>query len=221
MVKKSGDVEQGHIGQFRQDERNARRHNPRNIGMIENALNEVGAGRSIVVTSDFTTIAGNGVLEAAANAGFEDALVVHTNGKQLLVHVRDDLKAGDKAATMLGLYDNRAPELSEWDAEILADISAEFEADPTFDHVFSDDDLEDIFGRPRRDDDGSPLELTREKVDDGDGEHVPLSQQLLNANPQLGEYKYSVVVECADEEDQAALIEQLAELGRACKPLIM
>jgi hypothetical protein len=35
-----------HIGQLIPDPKNARAHTPRNVGMIEHALNEVGAARS-------------------------------------------------------------------------------------------------------------------------------------------------------------------------------
>jgi len=68
MVKKMQSLID-HIGQLKPDPRNARKHNPRNIGMIEAALHEVGAARSIVIDEDGVVLAGNGVVEAAALAG--------------------------------------------------------------------------------------------------------------------------------------------------------
>lgn len=38
-----------HLKDLTPDKRNARKHNPRNIGMIVDSLHEVGAARSIVI----------------------------------------------------------------------------------------------------------------------------------------------------------------------------
>ena len=51
------------------DPRNARTHTPRNVGMIVDALHEVGAARSIVIDEDGVILAGNATAEAAAEAG--------------------------------------------------------------------------------------------------------------------------------------------------------
>lgn len=56
------------LADLRPDAKNARKHTPRNIGMIRQALGEVGAARSIVIDEDGVVLAGNGVLEAAAAA---------------------------------------------------------------------------------------------------------------------------------------------------------
>ena len=50
------------------DPRNAREHNPRNIGMIVDSLHQVGAARSIVIDENNVILAGNGVVEAAPDA---------------------------------------------------------------------------------------------------------------------------------------------------------
>ena len=51
------------------DPAKARRHNPRNLGVIEDSMHTDGAGRSILVDQHGVTIAGAGAWEAATHAG--------------------------------------------------------------------------------------------------------------------------------------------------------
>ena len=62
------------LADLKPDPRNARRHNPRNVGMLEKALNEVGAARSIVIDEQGVVLAGNATIEAAGRAGIEREL---------------------------------------------------------------------------------------------------------------------------------------------------
>ena len=62
------------------DPRNARKHNERNRALIESALREVGAARSIVVHETGRVLAGNATVEAARHAGFGKVRVVETDG---------------------------------------------------------------------------------------------------------------------------------------------
>ena len=68
------------IADLSPDPANARKHSPRNVGMIEDALHEVGAARSIVIDENNMVLAGNATIEAAASAGIEKVLVVETDG---------------------------------------------------------------------------------------------------------------------------------------------
>src|SRR5918999_1485702 len=110
-----------HIGALRPDPRNARRHNPRNVGLIESALREVGAARSIVVDEDGVILAGNATVEAAAQAGIERVRVIDTDGSELVAVRRSGLTPEQKRR--LALLDNRAAELASWDAEVLASLA--------------------------------------------------------------------------------------------------
>jgi ParB-like chromosome segregation protein Spo0J len=108
------------LADLKPDPANARKHNPRNVGMIEKALGEVGAARSIVIDEDGVILAGNATVEAAANAGMERVQVVDADGETIVAVRRTGLTPEQK--TKLALYDNRTAELAEWDAEVLADI---------------------------------------------------------------------------------------------------
>lgn len=110
-------MHQSHIGALTPDDDNARRHNPRNIGMIGNALQEVGAGRSIVIDEFNVVLAGNGTLEAAGQVGIENLLIVDAPGDMLVAVRRSGLTDAQKKK--LALYDNRTAELAEWDTNVL------------------------------------------------------------------------------------------------------
>lgn len=120
------------------DPRNARKHNPRNVGMIERALGEVGAARSIVIDENGVVLAGNATVEAAAAAGIERVQVVDADGETIVAVRRAGLTQEQK--TKLALYDNRTAELAEWDSETLAGIADEIDLA----NVFTNEELQDL-----------------------------------------------------------------------------
>lgn len=106
------------VSELTHDPRNARRHTPRNVGMIVDALHDVGAARSIVIDDDNTILAGNATVEAAAVAGIERVQVVDADGETIIAVRRRNLTPEQK--TRLALFDNRAAELADWDPATLA-----------------------------------------------------------------------------------------------------
>jgi hypothetical protein len=130
-----------HIGDLTPDPANARKHNPRNVGMIEDALGEVGAARSIVIDEDGVILAGNATIEAAAQAGIERVQVVEADGETIVAVRRSGLT--DEQKKRLALFDNRTAELAEWDTDqLLADIDAGFD----FDGLFYEDEIDRLLG---------------------------------------------------------------------------
>lgn len=112
-----------HIADLLPDKRNARKHNPRNIGMIEKSLQEVGAARSIVIDENGNILAGNGTIEAAAQAGITRVQVVDTDGETIVAVRRTGLSKKEKKR--LALYDNRTAELASWEPEVLSELRTE------------------------------------------------------------------------------------------------
>jgi ParB-like chromosome segregation protein Spo0J len=110
-----------HIKQLKFDPRNARQHNERNITMIADGLSEVGAGRSILIDGKGEIIAGNGVVEAAAQAGITKVRVIETTGDEIVAVMRKDLVGRKK--TRAALLDNRAQETSKWDTDVIKEIA--------------------------------------------------------------------------------------------------
>lgn len=107
-----------HLRDLHQDPRNVRLHNPRNVGMIVDALREVGAARSGVIDEEGRILAGNATWEALAEAGIERVKVVQADGEEWVVVQRSGLTEEQKRR--LALYDNRTGELADWDIEMLA-----------------------------------------------------------------------------------------------------
>jgi hypothetical protein len=105
------------------DPRNARKHNARNLGMIRDSLQEVGAARSIVIDEQGRVLAGNGTVEAAASAGMDRVQIVDADGGTIVAVRRTGLTEEQKQR--LALWDNRAAETAEWDPDILAALADE------------------------------------------------------------------------------------------------
>lgn len=123
------------------DPENRRTHNARNIGMVADALRQVGAARSIVIDERNVVLAGNGVREAAAEAGITRVRVIDAAGDEVIAVRRSGLTPDQKRA--LALYDNRTAELAEWNVDQLqADAAAGLELTP----FFTDEELGKILG---------------------------------------------------------------------------
>lgn len=85
--------------------------------MIRASLEEVGAGRSILLDRNGTVIAGNGVYEQAQALGIK-VRTIDTKRDELIAVRRADLTGA--AARRMALLDNRAAETAEWDESVIA-----------------------------------------------------------------------------------------------------
>lgn len=149
-----------HVSDLVPDPRNARKHGERNIRTIVKALEEVGAARSIVIDENNTILAGNGLVEAAGIAGIENVKIVEVDGSTIVAVKRTGLNKKQKQR--LALFDNRAGELAEWDAETLSDlVDEEFD----FSNLFNENELALLTGNLELPDD--PRELWQDAVDMG------------------------------------------------------
>lgn len=102
------------------DPRNARRHSETNKRRIKQSLDAVGAGRSVLADADGIIRAGNGVF---AEWGDKPVKIVETDGTELVVVQRTDLRGKD--AVRAAALDNIAADSSayDYDAKILAEIA--------------------------------------------------------------------------------------------------
>jgi DNA modification methylase len=109
--------------------------------MVVDALHQVGAARSIVIDENNVILAGNGVTEAAGEAGITKVRVVDVAGDELVAVRRVGLT--DEQKRRLAMYDNRAGELASWDAEQLqSDAASGLDLKPWF----SDEELAKLTG---------------------------------------------------------------------------
>lgn len=102
------------------DKRNYRKHSEQNKNRIKKSLKECGAGRSVLVDADDTLIAGNGVFEQAQAMGIPTR-VIETDGTELVVVKRTDLRTDDDKRKLLAMVDNATSDNVEWDMETLND----------------------------------------------------------------------------------------------------
>lgn len=146
-------VGEHHLKDLTPDPHNARKHNPRNIGMIVNSLHDVGAARSIVLDENNRILAGNGTVEGAAEAGITKVVIVEADGNELIAVRRSNLDEARKQR--LALFDNRSAELAEWDPEVLR----AYADDGITAGMFTDKEIAKIIG-----DDVSPQPSADEQV---------------------------------------------------------
>lgn len=104
--------------EIRLDRRNYRRHGEENKRIIKKSLEELGAGRSIVIDAEGEIIAGNGVFEQAQELGIKTK-IIETDGSELVVVKRTDLRTQDEKRKKLAVADNAASDSSEWAQDLL------------------------------------------------------------------------------------------------------
>jgi hypothetical protein len=98
------------------DKRNYRKHNEKNKALIKKSLEECGFGRSILLDKDDEIVAGNGVYEQAQKLGLKTK-IIETDGSELIVLKRKDLRTKDEKRKKLAILDNTTSDTSETDYE--------------------------------------------------------------------------------------------------------
>ena len=122
--------------------RNANRHTPRGMGALEGSIQRDGWIGAITVAADGETFDGSARLEVGTTAGFEDAIIVESDGSRPIVVKRTDIPSADDArAVRLGLAANRVASLNlEWEPDVLAELAAEMDLSA----LFSKDELAEL-----------------------------------------------------------------------------
>jgi len=128
------------IKDLKSDHKNARKRTDRSASLIAESLQRYGAARSIVIDEDNRILAGNGTIEGAKAAGIKNIRVIETDGTEIIAVKRTGLSEDEKIG--LALADNRTSDLSDWDKDMLQQLSADHDLTPWFDA----DDLAEILG---------------------------------------------------------------------------
>ena len=112
------------IKDLKQDKRNYRTHNKKNLDLIKKSVSEVGLGRSVVIDNENEIVCGNGLVSTLdKNTPIK---VIETDGSELVVVKRTDLKTDDEKRKQLAIMDNSTSDSSEFDLESLqADFDVE------------------------------------------------------------------------------------------------
>jgi DNA modification methylase len=128
------------IKDLKSDHKNARKRTDRSAKLIAESLQRYGAARSIVIDEENRILAGNGTIEGAKAAGIKNVRVIETDGTEIIAVKRSGLTEDEKIG--LALADNRTSDLSDWDKDMLQQLSEEHDIAPWFDA----DDLAEILG---------------------------------------------------------------------------
>ena len=124
------------------DDENLNAGTERADAIIEQSLQRLGAGRSVLADKNGKLIAGNHVVQKAQELGFEIE-TIHTNGNRLVVVIRDDLDLDqDAKARELSIADNRASEVGlSWRMQKLEEMRLRYAGLKT-DYLFSTKELQ-------------------------------------------------------------------------------
>tara|TARA_R110001599_G_scaffold285941_1_gene488471 strand:+ start:69 stop:590 length:522 start_codon:yes stop_codon:yes gene_type:complete len=130
------------ISELKSDHKNARQRTDRSSNLIKESLQRYGTARSIVIDEDNRILAGNGTIEGAKAAGIKNLRIIETDGTEIIAVRRVGLSEDEKVG--LALADNRTADLSEWDQEMLHQLSQEHDISDWF----TSEDLNTITGDP-------------------------------------------------------------------------
>lgn len=179
------------ISALKQDPKNARKRTAQSKHLIQESLNRYGAARSIVIDEDGRILAGNGTIDGAKAAGITKVRVIETDGDEIIAVRRSGLTEHEKVG--LALADNRTSDLSEWDAEMLHNLSQEQDIAPWF----SEDDIAELLGNKTEFDPDDPTTDETGKITD----------------------VFQIIVNCTSEEQQTDLLNRLLDENYECRAL--
>jgi len=147
------------LDDLQHDPENARVHDDRNLSMIKTSLEEVGAWRSIGIDEGNIVFMGNGVIEAAKQAGISKVRVVEASGDEIIAVRRRGLTAEQKR--FAALADNRASDLSSFNPSRIAALA---EQGTVMEDLFTAEEMAAILSRAG---DGILASQPREYLSDG------------------------------------------------------
>lgn len=163
--------------------------------------------RESLYVAPMTAVADGEVIDGSARlvtaeTVFPDVqpLVIEHDGTRPVIMVRTDIpNADDPRAVRIALEANRIAQLDfAIDPAVLADIAAEMP--DIVAGLWTDDELAAVLAA------AAPAA----------GEHVE-----FDTSPQLGDLDYRIMVFCADESTQRAVLQRLESEGLTCRALIL
>lgn len=187
----------GTIDELKPDNKNFNKHTEYGMALLEKSLRQNGAGRSILVDKDDNIIAGNGIVEAAQNAGITKTRVVEVTGDELVVVKRTDLALDSKQGREMALADNATAAVDlAWDEDTLTEVAAEYDFAPEDWGVVLDADFDQPTNNEINVDDfDDKIEM---KLHFTIEEHAFVQQKLA----ELGETKEQAILKLLGYEDE-------------------
>ena len=120
----------GKLSELIPDDKNLNKHTQYGMSLLEKSVRGHKFGRSILVDKNNRIIAGNGIVETAANIGAEDIRIIETTGDELVVVKRTDVDLDTKEGREMALADNATSAADlEWDMDKMEEIESEWDID--------------------------------------------------------------------------------------------
>lgn len=173
------------------DRHNANLGTPRGLDIIEKSIQKTGNGRSGLLDKNRKIVAGNKYWEKVGELGFEEAIVIKSDGTRPIFHQRTDWDLDtDEMARMAAYYDNAAPYFDiEWDSSVIREDEAD--------------------GLPLRD-------IWNDKELDKFAELPEEDEKPLEAEP-VAPVRFRVVVSCTSTDEAQDAFYKLKEQGYNCE----
>lgn len=175
------------------DDKNANKGTARGLAMLDDSLREDGAGRGILIDRNNRVVAGNKTVERAIDDGFEEVIIVPTDGKQLVATQRVDVDLDSNQGRRMAIRDNRVAEVDlDFDPDVLQGFAAEGIDLAQF---WADDELAALLG-----------DVIGDRAGNGDEVDIPEQWQIL--------------IVCKSEQQQTELLSRFTDEGLSCRALI-
>ena len=98
---------------------------------MDKSLREFGLGRSILIDKNNRIIAGNKTAEKAADIGFDNVIIVETDGNSLVAVKRKDIDLDSAKGRELALADNATSKANlSFDTDLIMQEAEKFDFDP-------------------------------------------------------------------------------------------
>lgn len=106
---------------------NANKHTARGMAQLERSIQADGWIGALTVAADGETFDGSARVDVIGSAGFDEALIVESDGSRPVIVKRTDIpSADDPRAVRLGLAANRVAQLNlDYDLDVLAGLAAD------------------------------------------------------------------------------------------------
>ena len=168
--------------------------------LMDKSLREFGLGRSILIDKNNRIIAGNKTAEKAADIGFDNVIIVETDGNSLVAVKRKDIDLDSAKGRELALADNATSKANlSFDTDLIMQEAEKFDFDP--------------------EDWGVALDAQEESEDEEEG--VAMDAQDENENEEESPGKKVIdtrlIVECGDVAKLSLLFNELQERGFKCE----
>ena len=151
------------IARYQPQRRNANKHTPRGLGMLETAMQTDGFVAPMTAANDGEVIDGSARLEKAATVFGDEVLVIEHDGTRPIIMKRTDIpNASTPEAKRISVAANRIAAVDlDFDAEMLAEI--EEQTPGLLAGLFTPGEMESVFGKkPEGEDPGGKIDKAAE-----------------------------------------------------------